>query len=170
MNTLKSKLKKQNKKGRISYINDFRVALSFLSIIPLPEKITKKTPEKGLYYFPFIGLLFGFFLVGIYFVLETLLPRFVSSIMLVLTLIIITGGLHLDGFADTIEGLASGKNKSGILKIIKDSKTGVYGSAAVSFNLIFLLVFPYKIYHTNNNANGCNDKRICHNTFRLIYS
>jgi adenosylcobinamide-GDP ribazoletransferase len=65
-----------------------------------------------------------------------LLPTGVASVLLVLTLLLLTGALHLDGLADTADGFFSSQPRSGVLEIMKDPHIGSMGVAAVAGLLI----------------------------------
>ncbi len=87
--------------------------------------------EKGLArsmaFFPFAGLLIGLLLTVAYFGLSFL---FSKSLVLWLTLgclALLTRCLHLDGFADTIDGFSSGGPKEKVLEVMRDSRIGTFG-------------------------------------------
>ena len=110
-------------------MKDFLQALSFLTILPvgqlsLPEE---KGLARSMAFFPWVGLLIGLLLAVAYFLLSFL---FSKSLVLWLTLgclALLTRGLHLDGFADTIDGFASGGPKEKILEVMRDSRIGAFG-------------------------------------------
>lgn len=99
-------------------------ALQFLTIIPVRLKsINQKSYAQAAIYFPLIGLLLGIILVAINHLLGFLiLGGITSSIILVVLLIILTGGLHLDGLADTFDALLSRKQRPEMLEIMRDSR------------------------------------------------
>ncbi len=110
-------------------MKDFLQALSFLTILPvgrlpLPEE---KGLARSMAFFPLVGLLIGLFLAIAYILLSFL---FSKSLVLWLTLgclALLTRGLHLDGFADTIDGFAAGGPKEKILEVMRDSRIGAFG-------------------------------------------
>lgn len=83
----------------------FFTALSFLTIIPRPFRGEVSAEEIGrsLSYFPVVGVALGLFMAGLSWLLSLLLPTTVVYGLLLVALTIITGGLHLDGFADTCD-------------------------------------------------------------------
>jgi adenosylcobinamide-GDP ribazoletransferase len=70
-------------------------------------------------------------LLGVY------LPPHVLTTLLVIATIILTGGLHCDGFMDTMDGIFSGRSRERMLEIMKDSRVGANG--VVAFMLYLLL-------------------------------
>ncbi len=78
-------------------------------------------------FYPVTGLVIGG-LSGLGFYLLSLI--FAKPLALWLTigvLALLTGGLHLDGFADTIDGLACRGTKEKILEVMRDSRVGAFG-------------------------------------------
>jgi adenosylcobinamide-GDP ribazoletransferase len=105
------------------------LAITFLTRIPLPvprdftsEDIGRSTP-----FFPLVGLLIGLMLIGIDGVLSYLWPPIVVNSVLFVSLVAITGGLHLDGLMDTCDGIFSGRDRDRILEIMRDSRVGAFG-------------------------------------------
>lgn len=126
--------------------DDFRLAFSFLTILPIGRDI-EATPEqlgRSMGLFPAVGLLMGLGLCVANWLLEGLLPRAVLDCLLVLLLIGVTGALHLDGVADLIDGLAGSRDRETSLGIMKDSRVGAIGVVG----LIMVLLLKYlSLYH-----------------------
>lgn len=121
-------------------MKNFLVALGFLTKIPIPQKlsINDKLLSKAMAYFPLVGLLLGLVLVLINSTLTMFLPERLVNLTLILSLILITGAIHLDGLADTLDGLCSkGKNKKEMLEIMRDPRIGVMGTAGVAMLILF---------------------------------
>lgn len=94
----------------------------------------------------FIGLIplafsMGLRYVGVHVLINALLT-------LTLTLFL-TGAFHLDGFADTLDGLFSGRSRERILEIMKDPTMGSYGTAGIVLNLAFKTVIYYELIAGN---------------------
>ena len=130
-------------------MNGFIIALNFLTCIPLKpkNKIDKEETKHTLAYFPLIGLIIGILLVVIY-QLFSPLSREIASLMVVISLIIITGVLHLDGFADALEGFYAGTTKEEILRIMRDTNRGTV--AIVGLIVIILSKFLFLSKLPNN--------------------
>jgi adenosylcobinamide-GDP ribazoletransferase len=128
-------------------MKSFLLALQFLSIIPVKiNRLDKKEIAFSLVYFPLIGLLLGLVLVGINSLLLFLkFPRFSIDVILVISLVIITGGLHLDGLSDTCDALSSGKDKNGMLEIMRDSRAGVMGILSLISVILLKIALLYSI-------------------------
>ena len=120
-------------------MNCFLLALQFLTSIPIKiNHIHKKDIGMSLIYFPIIGLILGFLLIAINSLLLAIgIPNLAINIMLVIALILLTAGLHLDGLSDTIDAFLSGKDKNSMLLIMRDPHIGVMG--ALSMLCIVLL-------------------------------
>ncbi|MBN2796793.1 MAG: adenosylcobinamide-GDP ribazoletransferase [Clostridia bacterium] len=103
--------------------------LQFLTKYPLPFqlKVTDEDFTKGAIYFPVVGGIIGLNLWLFAWLLNSYVQPLVLSVLLVSFQIFITGGLHLDGLADTFDGLYSYREKSKILEIMKDSRVGTNG-------------------------------------------
>ena len=84
-------------------------------------------------------------LVVVNWALSALIPRPVLDCLLVLILIAATGGLHLDGIADLIDGLAGGRNREGVLRIMKDSRVGAMGAVGLVMVLLLKYLSLYNI-------------------------
>lgn len=107
----------------------FLLALQFLTIIPVKVKqVDEKRIAGSVVYFPLVGLLLGLILTGADRFLYFLgFEQFFINIVLVVSLIVLTGGIHLDGLADTTDAFLSRKNKEEMLRIMRDSRIGAMG-------------------------------------------
>ena len=99
-------------------------------------------------YFPLIGLVLGIIYAAFAALLLSFLPQngillphhVVAAILLILP-ILLTGGLHCDGFMDTMDGLFSGRSRERMLEIMKDSRVGANGV----FAFVLLMIFDWSI-------------------------
>ncbi len=125
------------------YINGFILNIQFLTRIPVPVKVNydDRTFAAGSVFAPLIGLLIGLISVGIY-LLSGMMGKLPLAIFLAVAAeIAVTGGLHLDGLADTFDGLFSYRDRERSLAIMKDSRLGTSGA----IGLILVLVMKYII-------------------------
>lgn len=111
----------------------FFAALQFLTVIPIPAALggADKDLERGIYFFPAAGLVLGAILALLDAGLAAFLPVLPASAIVVAALIMLTGGFHLDGLADTADGFMSSRPRERVLEIMKDSRTGPMGVIAV---------------------------------------
>ena len=123
----------------------FLAAFQFLTVLPMPGRSVFSDQDMGrsMAYYPLVGLCLGLVLVLARHVIGAVLPHPVVAILLVIVLAVITGGLHLDGFSDTIDGLRSGTGRDEVLKIMRDSRVGAFGAIGLACLLIlkFTLLF-----------------------------
>lgn len=113
--------------------------ISFLTKLPIPRfEVDKKAMGESAVYFPLAGLLIGLLLSLSNIILSPIFSQAIVNLILVLVMIFITGGIHLDGLADTIDGLASKEtSKEKILSIMRDSRVGVMGVIAIVAAILF---------------------------------
>ena len=112
--------------------------LQFLTSIPLPIKINVRNEDfgKGLMFAPVVGFIIGGILGGSYLLLNMIFPIYITSILILIVYIILTGGLHLDGLGDTFDGLFSNRPVDRILEIMRDSRVGTNAVLAIACVLI----------------------------------
>jgi len=104
-------------------------ALRFMTVIPIKWKEGEDMGEvaRSISVFPFVGLIIGAANFGLYNLVTLKFSPLFTSAIVVVWWIFITGGLHLDGLADTADGVWGGTSKERRLEIMKDSRTGVFG-------------------------------------------
>lgn len=122
------------------------LSLQFLTRIPLNINISmdKENIMKSTFFFPFIGMIIGAFSaliynIGLYF------DKDIGAILALVSLIFITGGLHMDGLADTCDGFFSSKKKEQILDIMKDSRSGTFGVIALLLDILIKYILLTKL-------------------------
>lgn len=122
-------------------MDGLRRAMGFLTIYPLraSDTWTPETLGSSMVYYPVVGLFIGIALWTLYLMLSTLFPFSVAVVLLLGGLIFMTGGLHLDGLADTVDGLSGGYSREETLNIFRDSHVGAM--AVVSVVLTILLKY-----------------------------
>ncbi|MBC7293471.1 MAG: adenosylcobinamide-GDP ribazoletransferase [Thermoleophilia bacterium] len=112
----------------------FFSALRFLTPLPVPESWCGG--ERGLrqsaVFFPVVGLLIGAVAAAAGYGLDYVLPAFPASVLIVVVPLVCSGGLHVDGLADTADGFFSARSRERILVIMRDSRTGAMGVVAVA--------------------------------------
>jgi adenosylcobinamide-GDP ribazoletransferase len=81
---------------------------------------------RGTAWFPAVGLLLGGLFFGAYYVAGLVFPPLVVAALLVAAGLLLTGGMHVDGFIDTVDGLG-GRDAARRLAIMRDSRVGAFG-------------------------------------------
>ncbi|WP_447968414.1 adenosylcobinamide-GDP ribazoletransferase [Nitrospira sp. M1] len=113
----------------------FSLAWNFLTIIPLPlsrqSHIQPQMIAASFGWYPFIGFLLGTILVLSDRLLVMVLAAPVVNMVLVIVVVLLTGALHQDGLADTIDGVAGGKDPHHRLTIMRDSHIGAIGATGL---------------------------------------
>lgn len=107
--------------------------IQFLTRIPLPVKIKfdEKIFAKSMVLSPLAGLLIGIITGLAYYLAQMTEKQIFAAVIAVAVEIAVTGGLHLDGLADTFDGIFSNRPKSKMLSIMKDSRIGTNGTIAL---------------------------------------
>ncbi len=117
-------------------MGNFLSALSFLTILPIGQEKLAHSSNTA-FFFPLIGLLIGILAYGVDWFATTLLFPEIRALVIVLFLALITGGLHLDGLADSADGLLSHRPKEDMLRIMRDPRIGTMGTLVLVFCLGF---------------------------------
>jgi adenosylcobinamide-GDP ribazoletransferase len=108
-------------------IRAFTLALQLLTRLPVPSLTTPPQPgELGLsvLFFPAVGLLIGALLAGMHTALWLVDPGVLAALALMVW-VLLTGGLHLDGLADTADAWIGGQgDRERTLSIMKDPRSG----------------------------------------------
>lgn len=113
----------------MNWLQQFFLALSFFTRIPLPHKEGRLA--DAVWAFPVAGALIGLFIADVYlFGLRLGLPYDIAAWTALGLQLLLTGALHEDGLADCADALA-GKDRAQKLTIMKDSRIGTYGVLAL---------------------------------------
>ena len=107
--------------------------------MPWRHKVSPEELGRSVIYFPLVGLIIGFILAGLNWILGLLLPASVVTVFSLVALVTITGALHLDGFVDTCDGAGGHGTTDDRWEIMHDSRAGAYGIVGV----VLLLLVKY---------------------------
>lgn len=120
----------------------FASALSFLTIIPVPSayNFDLATIAKSMYLFPLCGVIIGIIVGLVSLLSSTVLPHYIASLLILVTLVIVTGVHHIDGLSDFADGLMTGGDKESKRKAMSDPFAGASGTTALIINFIGLFV------------------------------
>lgn len=114
-------------------------AWQFLTAVPVSRDFHDPAPNElagSMSWYPFVGILLGSFVAVTDMLLARWLPREAVAALLILLLVAMTRGLHQDGLADTLDGLAGGRAPSDRLNIMRDPRIGAIGATGLFLSLI----------------------------------
>ena len=126
----------------------FLEAVGFLTILPIPlrqaplergEGGTQGVLRQAVTYFPLVGVLLGAILALLDWAVRPAQVQDLRAAVLVISWMVLTRGLHLDGLADTADALLGGWNREQRLSIMRDSRLGTFG--VLSLCAVLLLKF-----------------------------
>jgi adenosylcobinamide-GDP ribazoletransferase len=123
------------------------LALQFFTAIPIRKELPLGRREVTAMYvaLPFVGGAIGLAMYGVSELLLTYLHvgTLLTSVLIVLTAIILTGGLHLDGWADTGDAFFSYKDREKRLEILDDPRLGAFGTMV----LVLLIIVKIALFN-----------------------
>ena len=113
----------------------FQDALAFLTVLPFPCPVVSRRPAeqmgRAMAWFPLVGALVGTAGAGVILGMSAWWPQQVAALFGLGLMSVLTGGIHLDGFADTVDGLFAWKGREETLTIMQDSRIGALGAAGL---------------------------------------
>lgn len=114
-------------------MKSFLTAIQFLTIFPIPSRFQPNENDlrRSLLFFPSVGLILGAILALLDIGICRLFHSLPASVLMVIAMLAISGGFHMDGLADTADGFFSSRPKERILEIMKDSRIGPMGVIAI---------------------------------------
>jgi adenosylcobinamide-GDP ribazoletransferase len=113
-----------------NFINTLLAAVQFLTIIPVGSG-DDFDPKAMVPLFPVVGLLMGLVVALFDYLARFLWSPPVVAVLDVGLLLLLSGALHVDGLGDTADGLYGQRSREKALAIMKDSRVGAMGMAAV---------------------------------------
>jgi adenosylcobinamide-GDP ribazoletransferase len=122
----------------VRYLNGALIAIEFLTPLRLRRVQTydDRTFAEALGWYPLAGLLIGLILALLDQGLRELLPAAPAAALLVAALALFSGGLHLDGVADTADGMALQGDRAERLGVMSEGNTGPAGVMALVLVLL----------------------------------
>ncbi|SDY52059.1 adenosylcobinamide-GDP ribazoletransferase [Nitrosomonas sp. Nm33] len=133
-------------------IKPFLVAVQFLTRLPVPLSTppAEKTVGYSLLFYPLVGLMIGTLLIGLGWLLRDAPPLVVAALLLT-GWIALTGGLHLDGVADSADAWVGGMGDTEkTLAIMKDPNCGPMGVIAILLVLLLKFVTLHSLFIAQN--------------------
>lgn len=132
-------------------VSSLVIAFSMYSKIPMPKvEWSKENMRYAMCFFPLVGVVLG----GVVYLWSSFfaalaMSRIFYTVIVILIPLLLTGGIHMDGFMDTTDALSSYQSREKKLEILKDPNTGAFAViACVSY---FLLTFGFW-YELSNEA------------------
>ena len=113
-------------------------AVQFLTRLPTPA-LPAFEPDwiaRSARYFPLVGQLVGLGCAAVWLVASRFWPGLPTAVLAVGAGVLITGGFHEDGLADTADGLGGGCTRETRLAIMKDSRIGSFGALALGVSAL----------------------------------
>jgi adenosylcobinamide-GDP ribazoletransferase len=117
------------------------VATGFLTRLPVRpvSSLPGGSFARAAVLFPVVGATLGALVGGVAVALALALPALLAAALAVALELAVTGALHVDGLADSADGLA-GRDADRSLEIMRDHAVGVYGASALALDLLAKVV------------------------------
>ena len=117
-------------------IRSLRAAVSFLTVLPVANADGSPGERLGRAYFPAIGAVVGFAAWLVFALMSALTSPLLGAACAVGALCLLTGAIHLDGLADTADGMFNRGDLARRLEVMRDPRLGSYGVTAIAVALI----------------------------------
>jgi adenosylcobinamide-GDP ribazoletransferase len=136
-------------------IKNFITALQFLTVFRVRKDHAAGENDlaRSMVHFPLVGFLIGFLLVnvdkGLAFIA---IPQAVTSFVVIIASVLITRALHVDGLADTCDGIMGGHDHASRLAIMKDSRLGTAGAIGILSVLLLKYLCLNNLYESERIA------------------
>jgi len=117
------------------------IAISFFTRIPFKvNNVSDDEFFESMLLMPIVGLMIGAFLFAFAEFIHALrIPIGVKAILILMFYVWLSGGLHIDGFCDTLDGIFSSRDREKMMVIMKDSRLGAFG--AMGLILLFMTIW-----------------------------
>jgi adenosylcobinamide-GDP ribazoletransferase len=111
-------------------------AITFLTRVPLGSAVAVDGHDvaRGTVLFPVVGAGVGAAAGGVAILLYLWLPALAAAGIALAAAVVLTGGMHLDALADTCDAIGATRERA--LEIMRDSRVGSFGAAAIAFDLL----------------------------------
>jgi adenosylcobinamide-GDP ribazoletransferase len=115
----------------------FRLAFGTLTVLPVrpPRTLDRRTAGSAMVLAPFVGLVLGLLCAALL-AATAHGPALLRAVLCVVLLALLTRGMHLDGLADTADGLGSGKPAEEALTLMRRGDVGPFGVVALVLVLL----------------------------------
>ena len=102
-------------------------AVQALTRVPVPAAYDADMLRRSVRYMPVAGLLVGVTAACVFSAAAAGLPGGVAAALSLAATLLLTGALHEDGLADSVDGLFGGRSREDALRIMRDSRVGAFG-------------------------------------------
>lgn len=120
-------------------MKSFITALQFLTRIHIctQRDLTAEDFGRSTKFFPLVGVILGtIYMLATWGLIAVFGWANLVTTLLIILPVLLTGGLMLDGFMDTVDGVFSGRDRERVLEIMKDSRVGSFGVIALACLLL----------------------------------
>jgi adenosylcobinamide-GDP ribazoletransferase len=123
-------------------------AVQYFTRVPMPRWVGHSGAQLSgtTRYLPAIGIAVGAVASAVFWAASLVFPAVIAAILSIATTAALTGALHEDGFADTMDGLGGGHTRERALEIMKDPRIGAFGALALmlllALKIAVLSAFP----------------------------
>jgi adenosylcobinamide-GDP ribazoletransferase len=121
----------------------FLTAVQFLTRIPVPNGNKPSEPkvfQRVVLFMPLVGMLIGLITAGFFILCKFVFNPLLAAAIAIAVELLVTGAFHEDAVADYFDAFGGGWQKEDILRILKDSRIGSYGAAALIIALILRIL------------------------------
>ena len=125
----------------------FLAALQFLTRICVKKdlKTTEEEFARSAIFFPVVGLFVGGVQVLAFYALGRVSSSMITALLLLLVPIVLTGAFHLEGLGDVADGFLSGRDREGMLRIMKDSYAGTMAVIVIVSMILTKFVLLHEV-------------------------
>lgn len=128
-------------------MNGLLLAIQFFTVLPIKKELPLGRKEVTAMFIalPFVGAAIGAVMYAVSILMLDVLGTgtLLTAVFIVLTSIILTGGLHLDGWADTGDAFFSYQDREKRLEILEDPRLGAFGT----MGLVLLIIVKIALFH-----------------------
>lgn len=132
-------------------LNILLSAFLYFSRIQFPFKVEYRKENQAyiLTWFPLVGIVVGGIGALVYWSATSFLPHLIAILLALAAMILSTGALHEDGWADVCDAFGGGYSKAQRLEIMKDSRLGTYATIGLIFLFALKISLLYKLSHSS---------------------
>lgn len=135
-------------------MNGFLLALQFFTSVPIHKELPMERKDVTRMYaaLPFVGALIGLAMYGVAVLFVDVIGAgsLLAGVFVVVAGVALTGGLHMDGFADTGDAFFSYRDRVKRLEILDDPRIGAFGTMSIIFLIVVKIALLEELIHRNS--------------------